>query len=81
MMTIREVSRVGVLRIFKTITTSIETLWKSRGKCWHTARRSLVYNNNNNINSKGANAGQLNRFTHLTALLVLHDRGVFCPGN
>jgi hypothetical protein len=34
-----------------------------------------IYNN-----SKHAYAGQLNSFTHLRALLVLHDRGICWPG-
>ena len=35
-----------------------------------------VHNNNTH-----AFAGQLNRVTHLRALLVLHNRGIFGPGN
>jgi hypothetical protein len=33
------------------------------------------------INSKHAYAGQLNSVIHLRALLVLHNRGIFGPGN
>jgi hypothetical protein len=40
----------------------------------------LTGENNNNY-YKHAYAGQLNSFTHLRALLVLHDRGIFGPGN
>jgi len=36
----------------------------------------VVHNNN-----KHAFAGQLNRVTHLRALLVLYSRGIFCSGN
>jgi hypothetical protein len=35
----------------------------------------------NDNNDKLAYAGQLNSFTRPRALLVLHDRGIFCPGN
>jgi hypothetical protein len=31
-------------------------------------------------NNEDAYAGQLNNFTHLRALLVLHDRSFFWPG-
>jgi hypothetical protein len=33
----------------------------------------------NNNNNKHAYAGQLNSFTHLRALLVLHDRSIVWP--
>jgi hypothetical protein len=38
------------------------------------AHLSTVYNNNND--NKHAYAGQLNSFTHIRALFVLHDRGI-----
>jgi hypothetical protein len=47
-------------------------------------------NNNNRHNNNRHNtdndiqfgyAGQLNSLTHLSVLLVLHDRGIFVPGN
>jgi hypothetical protein len=36
-------------------------------------------NNDNNDNTKHASADQLNSFTHLRALLVLHDHGILGP--
>jgi hypothetical protein len=35
-----------------------------------------TYDDNSNTNNKLAYASQLNRFTHIKSLLVLHDRGI-----
>jgi hypothetical protein len=46
---------------------------------WEPYWYSMTDNNNNNNNNHHAYAGQLNSFTHLRSLLVLHDRGILGP--
>ena len=48
----------------------------SRGRVQSQLAAGNNNNNNNNNNNKHACAGQLNSFTRLRDLLVLHDRGI-----
>ena len=64
--------------IRKTLLAQSSSTWWKSSLCTSFARIPARVSNHNN--NKRAYAGQVNRFTHLRALLVLHDRGIFWPG-
>jgi hypothetical protein len=73
-------SGVPIRQLLRKLQSSPE--FKSQGARNNNNYYDINHNHNHNSNNdKHANGGQLYSSTHLRALLVLHDRGIFGAGN